>query len=271
MTSVATVVRKTPAVHLRAYFDNRQIELPASFDWSGAEPKLARLLLQAIDDMNVETRARTVNEIERAGEMADEPGQTAIFGVAQDREQLVALANGHARAMWMFVNDPVRFRQAEEVRFTDDRRRGRMWDGFIGTADLQVRRDDASLNAFRAAARERFESGNVEVDVFDRHRPTFEGEDRAIVQVAVYREGHLDDYLEFVDGTLDRRARRPVFEAALTYEPGTGVIEVVAKDRDGRPDLVRMFALHLLATEFREERLPLRRFDLSVLAPSASA
>jgi hypothetical protein len=83
--------------------------------------------------------------------------------------------------------------------------------------------------------------------------------------VSVYREGHPDDFLEFVDGTLDRRARRPVFEAALTYEPATGVIEVVAKDRESRPDLVRLFVRDLLATEFQEERLPLRRLDLAML------
>lgn len=165
----------------------------------------------------------------------------------------------------MFVNDPVRFRRAEEVRYTDDRRRGRMWDGFIGAPDLEVRRDDASLSSFMTATREWFESGKVQVDVFDRHRPTFEGEDCAIVQVTVYREGRPDDFLEFVDGALDRQARRPVFGAALTYEPLTGVIEVVAKDREGRSDLVRLFARDLLATEFREERLPLRCFDLAVL------
>jgi hypothetical protein len=61
-----------------------------------------------------------------------------------------------------------------------------------------------------------------------------------------------------------------VFEAALTYEPKTGVIEVVAKDREGRPDLVRLFARDLMATEFRQERLPLRRFDLEdLLQPHA--
>ena len=54
-------------------------------------------------------------------------------------------------------------------------------------------------------------------------------------------------------------------EAALTYEPVPGVIEVVAKDREKREVLVRMLARDLLATDFREQRIPLRRYDLSVL------
>jgi hypothetical protein len=81
----------------------------------------------------------------------------------------------------------------------------------------------------------------------------------------VYREGRPDDFLEFVNGALDRRPRRPVFEAAITYEPATGVIEVVAKERESREDMVRLFARDLLAAEFRQERLPLRKFDLRML------
>ena len=52
----------------------------------------------------------------------------------------------------------------------------------------------------------------------------------------------------------------------MTYEPATGVIEVVAHDRDSRLDLVRLFARNLLASEFNDERVPVRRFDLAVLA-----
>ena len=52
----------------------------------------------------------------------------------------------------------------------------------------------------------------------------------------------------------------------MTYEPATGVIEVVAHDRDSRLDLVRLFARNLLASEFNNERVPVRRFDLAVLA-----
>lgn len=52
----------------------------------------------------------------------------------------------------------------------------------------------------------------------------------------------------------------------MIYEPATGVIEVVAQDRHSRVDLARLFARNLLAKEFTQERVPVRRFDLSVLA-----
>jgi hypothetical protein len=121
------------------------------------------------------------------------------------------------------------------------------------------------LDAFKRGIRVCFETENVSTDIFDRQRPTFDGANFAIVQITVYSEGPTDDFLEFNSGELIRRPRRPVFEAALTYEPAPGVIEVVAKDREKREALVRLLARDLLDTEFREQRIPLRRYDLSVL------
>ncbi len=141
-----------------------------------------------------------------------------------------------------------------------------MWDGFIGTPGMPLRRDAGSVTAFQQAIREHFVSNHVHVDIFDRHRPTFEGDDSELVQVVVYREGLPDDTLAFDDhGSLVRRPQRPVFEAALTYESATGVIEVVANDRESREDMVRFMARDLLGIEFQQERLPFRRYDLSVL------
>ena len=190
----------------------------------------------------------------------------AIYSVIDDRVVLDRLANAHDRALWMFLNQRVQFRYAEEVHFTDERRRGRSWDGFICDVDCAVRRDPIAVDAFRAALRERFASINVHVDIFERVRPTFDGEDCEMVQITVYREGLPDEHFAFDDGgELVRRASRPVFEAAMTYEPSTGVIEVVANDRESRAELAQFLARHLLGVEFSSEKIPMRQYDLSVL------
>ena len=62
-----------------------------------------------------------------------------------------------------------------------------------------------------------------------------------------------------------RQAYRPVFEAAVTYEPATGGIEVIANDKATRGEIVKATVTHLLGIEFKENRLPLRCYDLSVL------
>ena len=265
MATVTSFIRNTPMASLKVYFEQAGVTLVPSVNWDAPKPEIVRPLLQAIDEMDPVARDRVETVAERVTGMVDEAGESAIYSIAQDTALLDTLRNAYDRALWMYINDAAGFRHAEEVRFTDERRRGRMWDGFIGEPDLVLKRDPESINIFKAAIRDRFQSNNVHVDIFNRQRAMFAGADCALMQAVVYREGRPDDFLEFVNGTLDRRPRRPVFEAAITYEPATGVIEVVANDRESREDLVRLFARDLLASEFGQERLPFRQFDLGML------
>ncbi|MDD9921904.1 MAG: hypothetical protein OXQ92_06445 [Boseongicola sp.] len=266
MASVTTFIRNTPASSLQAYFEHTGIELSNPINWDGPEPEVVKGTLRAVDDMTDDERARVLNDAERVSALADDAGQTALYSVAEDRSVLDDLANGHARSLWMFLNAPTLFRFAEEVRFTDERRRGRSWDGFMVPANLDLNRDAVAQEAFKSALRERFSSNNIHIDIFSRHRPTFDGEDCELVQIVIYREGLPDAFLAFdEEGELIRRARRPVFEAAMTYEPETGVIEVVANDRESREEMARYMARDLLGVEFQSEKVPLRNYDLSVL------
>jgi len=266
MPVLARLIRHTSTLSLREFFTSRAVDLPPAVNWAAPEQDVVQSLLQAVDEMDDMALARVVNDAERVTNMTDEAGQTALYSVIDDRTQLDTLGNAHDRVLWMFLNDPAGFLRAEEVRFTDERRRGRMWDGFIGTPNIALQRDAEAVAVFEKAIRERFTSNNVHVDIFDRHRPMFEGEDCELVQIVVYREGLPDDDLAFDEhGKLTRRPRRPVFEAAMTYEPETGVIEVVANDRESREDMVRFMARDLLGIAFQQERLPFRRYDLSVL------
>jgi len=246
------------------YFERTAIELP-TVDWAATEPTIVREVLSAIEQLARPDRERVENDIDRVAAIADEPGQVALYSVTNARTRLDALRNANDRALWMFLSEPDAFRHAEEARFTDEHRRGRMWAGFVCASDLTVHRDGPALDAFKRGVRECFETENVHIDIFDRYRAAFDGSDFEIVQITVYSEGPTDDFLEFDRGELIRRPRRPVLEAALIYEPTLGVIEVVAKDREKRAALARSLAHALLGTEFRDQRIPLRQFDLSVL------
>jgi hypothetical protein len=209
-------------------------------------------------------RDRLLTVSERIMHMADEAGQTALYGVTVDPD---ARSTGckTARATWMFLEDAQRFQYAEDVKYTDERRRGRMWDGFAGIAGLPLSDAAGPLEALKRALREHFRSTNVHIDVFQRHRPTFDEGHCLLTQVTIYLEERADDILEFHNGDLVRHPRRPVSEASLTYEATTGTIEVVARARDNRQQLARLLAQHLLAADVPRVRITLRRFDLSVL------
>ncbi len=265
MTSIATIIRKTSTPTLRAYFEHSGIGLPANIDWAVPEPEILPPLLKAVDELTDTEKARLALDAGRIGDLVSEVGQIALYSVAEDKAVLDSLGGAHDRAFWMFLNHPDRFRRAEEVRYTDERRRGRSWAGFIVAADQPLNKDPAALDAFKTALRECFASPNIHIDIFDRRRPTFDGEDCELIQIAVYREGLPDDVLEFDAGDLVRRVRSPVFEAALTYEPATGVVEVVANDSKSREAMARIMVRDLLEIEFTSEKMPSRNYDLSSL------
>jgi hypothetical protein len=266
VTALSAFLRKTPGEALREYFDRPEIGLPTEFDWPESDADLSGPLLGAIEKMSRVQRDRISNDAERVHALSDEPGQAAIYSVAEDPALLDGLSNPHARSLWMFLNAQDRFRHAEEVRFTEDRRRGRMWAGYMTDAGCVVQRDASARHAFVSAIKEFSGAAHAHVDIFDRVRTTHEGDECDLVQVTIYREGRPDDLLRFDDkGSLVRQAYRPVFEAAVTYEPATGGIEVIANDKATRSEIVRATVTHLLGIEFKENRLPLRCYDLSVL------
>jgi hypothetical protein len=161
VTALSAFLRKTPGEALREDFDRPEIGLPTEFDWSVPEAELSRPLLGAIEKMSRVQRDRISNDAERVHALSDEPGQAAIYSVAENATFLDGLANPHAHSLWMFLNAQVRFRHAEEVRFTEDRRRGRMWAGGLhdrrrvcrraGVRPDRGRRRQAAGAAFPAA------------------------------------------------------------------------------------------------------------------------
>lgn len=265
MSAVTRFIRNTPASGLCRYFEARRIPLPQTVDWTARDADVVRPLLRAVDEMTDPDRARVILDAERVDAMADEVGQTAIYGVVNDPEVLDGLCNPHDRALWLFLKDPNAFQHAEEARYADERRQGRMWDGFIVPAGMAIDDAPANLESLKSAVLKQFGARNVDVDVFRRTRPAYDDDDSDLVQVTIYRDGPADDFLEFENGALVRRPRRPVFEAALTYEPGSGVLEVVARERENRVEIARIFLRELVGAEFSGERIPLRYYALSVL------
>jgi len=261
MLSPAAFLRRMPPSLIQRYLAASDIALPDfAGDLSSTTP-----FLRVIQKLASEQRDRVLSDFDRANAMADEVGQNALYGVVRDRAQLDKLPDGKSRALWLYSNEPENFRRAEESRYTDDHRHGRNWSGFLGPAGIKLTEDREPLEAFEKAVQQHFNSRNVHIDLFARRRKRQDKEDIELIQATVYFEGRPEQILEFVDEQLDLRDRRPVIEAAITYEPASGSIEIVAGDRHEREEFVRLFVRTLLATDFDAKTLPIRYFDLQRL------
>jgi hypothetical protein len=265
MPTIPDFIRSTPPASLRDYFTAINVTLPADVVWEGAANEIVAPLLRAVDAMSDADRLRVMTDADRVGVMAKNGGPEALYAVTTVPDHLDSLGNDHARALWMFLKDPAGFNHAEEVRYADDRRFGRMWDGFKCQGGIVLPRTGAAVDAFRDAIAKRFDSRHVELEICERSRPSREGVGTELIQTAIYREGRASDMRAFVNGKLDRQPVRPVIEAAITYEPANGIVEVVAPARETREELVKMFAEHLLSAPFGGGRIPLRQYRIDNL------
>ena len=250
---------------LRQYFEQPEVLLSGPITWSMPGKKLASSLHEAIEAMNDEARAHVMIDADRIGALADEPGQAAILSVATNRAAIKALANGYSRGLWMFLHAREQFEHAEEACYADDHRSGRMWSGYTCEKGCSVPMSGQSLSEFEAAIAQHFDSRHAKVEVYRRSRSHLESPDTELIQATIYREGLAGERKSFVKGQLDRLPDRPVIEAAITYEPASGIIEVVASGGDDRDILVRLFADHMLRTPFGGTRIGIRQYRLDHL------
>ncbi|CAA7615780.1 hypothetical protein [Magnetospirillum sp. UT-4] len=276
MPVVSKLIRKVPGPYLREYFATRKIALPDGIDWEGRSAKLRKTLTAAIESLDLPTLESVRNDAEHIDGMTDEVGQSALkFGATTEQQDVLAeIESAHARALWMFVHYHDQFRHAEESASFDRARNKNTWDSFIAPIDLTVSREKADRKALAQELATFFKSDGkvkVRVEVFDRSREDEPEGGTGLVQVVVLREGQTVSPMVFPEDELDEDEpepellpHRPVGELGFTYDPVTGVIEVVAQGKEKREQLVRTFARTLLGRDLEAERVPKRPYDLSV-------
>ncbi|MBF0184719.1 MAG: hypothetical protein HQM06_10075 [Magnetococcales bacterium] len=267
MTTMARVIRNTPIPRLVDYFKWRGLDIEGQLPGEVSQRGwTATTLLKTLGTMAESSQAMVLADFERIHEMTDEAGQWAMLHVAANRKPLQELGSHYERALWLFMDDPVLFRQAEEARFADTRRQGRMWSGFVGPRGVAVSQDPEDHRRFEEKVRLIFDTRNARLDLFERLRVEAKEQVSRVLQAVIYREGLPDTQLAFNEtGELELHSHRPVYEVSIVYEPGSGIIEVVANGTENRARLARLFAEIILRQGILGMRIPLRQYDLSPL------
>ena len=254
---------------LRGLLQRHGLETDCEVEQAGATP-LSKAIEDAIDSAARGTRGHLMADIERVEKLATEPGEVAIDS-ATVHENLADLPSSHARALYVFLHDEDGFRRAEEIIYSDSRRLGRDWTPFGGKEGLDPAADPAAIEAFKEALRGHFDTPNVHVEIFERSRLGFPDDDESdgrtpLTQITVYREDRPNTELAFLEGgDLGTQVRRRVLEAALTYEPATGIIECVGSHRESCAEMARLMATTLLKSAPEFEPVALRLYDLNPL------
>jgi hypothetical protein len=266
MSKLYRFVRSVSPQDLRSHLSQSDITVPANLNWDAPAEEFSKGFLKAVDELPEQKLIQLFADIDRISDMTDEVGQAALMALAEWRDRLGAIDSAYQRAHWLYVQSRDAFRQAEEIRYADENQNAqRLWDGFVGPRLLELKNDRQIVEQFKEALRGLLGAGRVHVEIFARVRSRSGEPDREITQITVYSEDVPVDEVVFTAVGVKNQARKPVRETAITYEPGSGTIEVVGRVKALREQVASLFAEKLLGVDLSGERLPPRRVDLSPL------
>lgn len=266
--NIAKFFRHSPAVSLEKYFKDYPSQASEAVDWENPPASVSKPLIVAVDDLKEDDLAILNSNAERINEMTDEIGQDALLAVipSEDLVDFAKLANGHDRALYVFLRTPDAFKRAEDIRYSDAYRKSRMWAGYLGPKKADVSNDPLDIQLFMDKVSSLSQaSGKVKVETFKRTKPYGDGQSLELVQVMIYREGLPESYHVFEDDDVVSHVVRPVRELVLSYEPQSGQIEIIADNSAIRENVVKAFAETMLGIKIEGERVPLKQYELKKL------
>jgi hypothetical protein len=230
-----TFLRQTPKPLLQRYFVAHGLLDDVSFEQVRARD--ASLITEALNKLEPSIRSRIDLDFQDIHALADKFATRIIMDVANAYEpelveELGAMENHYARAMWLYLerrrHDDDLFEhcrelvQVEQIRFSRSKRRNNLPhdEPSIDEPVLMLLADGVK-ELYQAQGRGR----NCQVEVFERTEP------RRYFFVG-YPEDYATSDLEYDEGReLRRRARRSAFEVAWLFRPDEGVLEIHAPGR----------------------------------------
>lgn len=236
-------------------------------DWSQDHSRVAAQIIALFYRQPPAIRTRIEQDLERITHMSDEIGQAAILSTCLDSADLRIHESAVERSLSVFQTDRGKFLQAEDIRYADHCRHGHRWSGYQIARALAFRSDPVSIETFKVNITSLFGLGDrVKIDYFECIQSGEGGTDNPVVQVMVYQEGLPDVFLEFTDDEhIAPCVRRPVAEHAITYDPASGTLDVVAATQERRDAIAKAFIETLLKQPLHTNTVPLRRYDLKPL------
>jgi len=267
-SAVSKFIKKTPIKSLQKYFEENNFDIAGSMDWSCDEGLLRKSLLDSEKKLAGEKLASLKSDAERISALTDELGQSILsqFVNAGDLEDYHNLKNEHDRSLWLFLKNIAQFKRAEDAFYTDTRRNGHMWDGFKGPKGITVSSDEGDILVFKTKLMDLFRAfGKIHVEISERTRADNEGAEVELIQIMVYREDLPSTQLAFEKENLVSKTVKPVKEVALTFEPDSGVIEVIAAGKENRESITKIFAETLLKSPIKGEKVPIKKYKIDSL------
>jgi len=130
MPSVETFIRALSPDLIKNMLAAVKIDTAPVPNKKSQEAEWKRDTRKSISESSIGSRAALDRLTERISSLCDKAGETAVYSIGSSKGKLDSFPGQHARCAWLFLNDESAFRRAEEIKYADERRGGRQWDGF---------------------------------------------------------------------------------------------------------------------------------------------
>jgi hypothetical protein len=254
------LVRTTPVISLRSYFDDVSPGTFENIDWAVQRKALADALIEGIHALDEDTRDRVFSDVDRIGQFMNEYGRRVLRGVLPDDTEILdrfdALEDVTACALFVLMLKDDTFENALAAVYAQRLVNGRDWTGldFKPEGKPKMRRHPP-IRDFEARLREIFTTDGppprIAVDRFTRREPDPAGSGTlAREQFTIYVEAAPETTFTFEGKSeLETRIVRPVREAALLFDAKEGTLDIVARGggKARRHQLADVFVETMLA------------------------
>ena len=267
-TKIKKFIKNTPEEDIKSFFDGYQLNLPENFKWQSSDKKYHSHLFNSIWNIHDDHKPTIFEIIERIHEMVDELGQAALQAqpTIGSNDNFLSLKSEHSRCLWALQNHPLEFQKAEHCASSDYKRKSREWSSFVAPRMREIHSSAEHVEEFKQMVLEQFNiSKKIKVDLFDRTKTDHNGKEIVVFQLIAYHDGLHKSVQTFEKEELITKFISSVNEFSISYEPHSGIIEVISDSKENRDGLAKAFANAFLKTSDDLDRITLKKYDLSKL------
>ena len=266
---IKKLIRSTPEEDLKSLLDQYELNLPEDFKWQNNGKKYHTQLFNSIWNISdEEIKTHLFEIIERIHEMIDELGQAAIQSqpLIVSNDNFHNLKSDHARCLWAIQNHPLEFQKAEFCASSDYKRKSREWSSFVAPQGREVHASKENIEEFKQLALEQFNiSKKIKVDLFDRIKIDYNNKEIVVFQLVAYHDGLHKSIQTFEQEEVVTKFISSVNEFSISYEPHSGIIEVISDSKENRGKLAKAFANAFLKSKDDIGEIMIKKYDLSKL------
>ena len=264
-TKVKKFIRNTPEEDLKNFLiSNDFIEVPEDFKWDGKNRKYHSSLFGMVWGCEDAKKQNLFDTIDRVHGMSDELGQNALCSIAGNDDLFLDQKGEYARGLYMHQKFPDKFRTAEFWVSHDYKRKSKEWSSFHGPQNKKLDKSEENITKFKEEVLSHLDiSRKLNLEFSCRDKNDKDGNKLEICILTGFHDGLPQSIQTFDKDEVVTRHFAPAKDFSISYDPTSGLIDVISNSKDNREFLAKKFANIFLKSADDKFEIRLKKYNLA--------